>query len=32
MKREVYERQGKKALEYYEKAGIILSELEKNNI
>ena len=32
MKREVYERQVKKALEYYEKAGIILSELEKNNI
>ena len=32
MKREVYERQVKKALEYYERAGIVLSEEEKNNI
>ena len=32
MKREVYERQVKIALEYYEKAGIILSEFEKNKI
>lgn len=32
MKREVYERQVKKAIEYYEKAGIVLSEEEKKNI
>ena len=32
MKREVYEKQVKKALEYYKKAGIVLSEAEKNNI
>ena len=32
MKRATYEAQVKKALEYYEKAGIILSEEEKKNI
>ena len=32
MKREVYERQVKSALSYYEKAGIILSEDEKKRI
>ena len=32
MKREVYERQVKSALSYYEKAGIILSEEEKKRI
>lgn len=32
MKREVYEIQVKKALEMYEKAGIVLSEEEKKNI
>ncbi len=32
MKREVYENQVKKALEYYEKAGIVLSDAEKKNI
>ena len=32
MKRATYEAQVKKALEYYEKAGIVLSEEEKKNI
>ena len=32
MKREVYENQVKKALEYYAKAGIILTDAEKKNI
>ena len=32
MTRETYERQVKKALEMYEKAGIVLTEQEKNNI
>ena len=32
MKREVYENQVKKALEMYDKAGIILSDAEKKNI
>ncbi len=32
MKREVYEKQVKTALEYYEKAGIILSDAEKKKI
>lgn len=32
MKRELYEKQVKRALEFYEKAGIILNEEEKKNI
>ncbi|MBQ9760348.1 MAG: D-lyxose/D-mannose family sugar isomerase [Clostridia bacterium] len=32
MKRSVYEAQVKKALEFYEKAGIVLSDAEKKNI
>ncbi|MBQ7373748.1 MAG: D-lyxose/D-mannose family sugar isomerase [Clostridia bacterium] len=32
MKREVYQKQVEKALEMYEKAGIVLSETEKNSV
>lgn len=32
MTREVYEKAVKRALEYYEKAGIVLTDAEKNNI